>query len=104
MAPFRPHTHSLAAKDGNGVGHGDGDVAMAMACRAQHNGQKEDASQVPRFAAKRSGAKWDGWRFECRGVANVITAQCNLVSEHGEQEQETRCMPREHKQHGSRSR
>lgn len=32
-------------------------------------------------------------------VANVITAQCNLVSERGGQE--TRCMPREHEQHGS---
>lgn len=86
-------------------------LAMAMAMwqwrwRVEHStmAKRKMQAKFPRFAAKRSGAKWDGWRFECRGVANVITAQCNLVSEHGEQKQETRCMPREHKQHGSRSR
>jgi len=73
-------------------------MAMAMACRVPHNGQKEDASQVPPVLKpgwkRRGNPQVGGW-----GVANVITAQCNLVSERGEQE--TRCMPREHEQHGS---
>jgi len=73
-------------------------MAMAMACRVPHNGQKEDASQVP--PVLKPGCKGGGTRkWGAVWVANVITAQCNLVSERGEQE--TRCMPREHEQHGS---
>lgn len=77
MAPLRPHTHSLAAEDGNGVGHGDGDVAMAMACRAQHNGQKEDASQVPPVRGQKEWGQvgWVAIRVPWGGKCNYSTMQ-----------------------------
>jgi len=72
---------------------GDGDGVSSAA--QWPKGRCQPSSPCSQSRVQRRGTpQVGGW-----GVANVITAQCNLVSERGEQE--TRCMPREHEQHGS---